>query len=183
LFPPHGEWTEEDYLHLPENRGVELADGCLEFLPMPTEAHQLILGYLYEALIAFVRPRGLGVVLVAGIPVRVQHGKMRQPDVVFMRHENRGRRGKQFWDGADLVVEVVSEGGRSRDLETKRGEYAAAGIPEYWIVDPARQVIEVLGEDSGVYQLRGQYPAGADAVSVVLPGSSVAVDAVFAAAE
>jgi len=37
LFPRQGEWTEEDYLSLPEtNRLVELSDGKLVVLPMPT---------------------------------------------------------------------------------------------------------------------------------------------------
>ena len=150
---------------------------------MHTEAHQLILGFLYETLSAFVRAHGLVVVLLAGIPVRVRAGKMRQPDLAFMRSENRHRRGNQFWEGADLVVEIVSEGGRSRDLETKRGEYAAAGIPEYWIVDPERRVVQVLVDDAGSYRVAGEYPGGTDAASQVVAGFSVSVDAVFAAAE
>lgn len=34
-----------------------------------------------------------------------------------------------------LVVEVVSPGSRRMDNVVKRGEYANAGIPHYWIVD------------------------------------------------
>ena len=36
----------------------------------------------------------------------------------------------------DIVVEVVSPGQEKRDYEEKREEYLAAGIREYWIVDP-----------------------------------------------
>jgi Uma2 family endonuclease len=45
-----------------------------------------------------------------------------------------------------LVVEVVSPGriGRERDYISKRAQYAARGIPEYWIVDPQEQMIAVL---------------------------------------
>lgn len=45
-----------------------------------------------------------------------------------------------------LVMEVVSGGpqDRKRDLVIKRAEYAAAGIPEYWIVDPESRRITVL---------------------------------------
>ena len=52
-------------------------------------------------------------------------------------------------DGADLAIEVVSEGAeaRERDLETKRAEYARAGISEYWIVDPQESRITVLTLD------------------------------------
>src|SRR5437867_2052983 len=139
LFPGKGEWTEEEYLALPTNRGVELSEGSLEVLPVPTEAHQLIVGLLYRLLWDFVEAHRLGLVLLAGIPVRLWEGKMREPDVVFMRTQNRGRRREKYWEGADLVMEVVSPGGRQRDLEVKKQEYARAGIPEYWIIDPEQE--------------------------------------------
>ncbi len=34
-----------------------------------------------------------------------------------------------------LVVEIVSPASEGIDLVTKRNEYAAAGIPQYWIID------------------------------------------------
>ena len=42
LFPRQGDWSEEDYLALDTTRLVELSDGCLEVLPMPSPFHQLI---------------------------------------------------------------------------------------------------------------------------------------------
>jgi Uma2 family endonuclease len=41
-----------------------------------------------------------------------------------------------------LVVEIMSPGSEGTDMITKRNEYAAAGIPQYWIVDqdPAQTV-------------------------------------------
>ena len=42
LFPPQGQWSEEDYFALDTNRLVELSDGFIEVLPMPTMVHQLI---------------------------------------------------------------------------------------------------------------------------------------------
>ena len=36
---------------------------------------------------------------------------------------------------ADIIVEVVSEESVVRDLEDKLEEYAALGVPEYWIVE------------------------------------------------
>jgi Uma2 family endonuclease len=53
-----------------------------------------------------------------------------------MKAEHRNRRTFDYWEGADLVVEIVNRDDPARDLETKRAEYAEAGIPEYWIVDP-----------------------------------------------
>ena len=60
LFPNQGQWSEEEYLALNTNRLVEYSDGCLEFLPMPTLSHQLIMLFLYEALKAHVSAQDLG---------------------------------------------------------------------------------------------------------------------------
>lgn len=180
FFPPRGEWTEADYLALPTNLGAELVDGCLELLPVPTESHQDIAAFLYEALKAFVRVGRLGKVLFMGIPVRVVRKRMRQPDVVFMRRENANRRREQFWDGADLAIEVVSPTGRERDLVEKRQDYARAGIGEYWIVDPQHQRIHVLQLDGKRYREAGVYGVSDTAASVTLPGFEVSVAAVFA---
>jgi hypothetical protein len=48
LFPVQGEWTAEEYLALDTNHFVEFSDGYIEFLPMPTVAHQLILLFLHQ---------------------------------------------------------------------------------------------------------------------------------------
>jgi Uma2 family endonuclease len=179
LFPRRGQWSEAEYLELPTNRLVELSDGCLEVLPMPTEPHQLILEFVYEALKAFVTARSLGKAMFAGIVVRLWPDKMREPDVAFMRREHAHRRHAKFWEGADLVMEVVSETGRERDLEQKPDEYARAGIPEYWIVDPQEERILVMALEGDSYQVHGHFRRGMEAGSRSLPGFSVSVDAVF----
>ena len=50
LFPKQGMWSEAAYLALPGNRLMELNDGCLEILPMPTYFHELIVEFLYDLL-------------------------------------------------------------------------------------------------------------------------------------
>jgi Uma2 family endonuclease len=53
-----------------------------------------------------------------------------------------------------LVVEVVSPGkvNQDRDYRYKRSEYAARGIPEYWIVDPQADKVSVLILVEGLYE-------------------------------
>src|SRR5271154_4975937 len=87
FFPNQGEWTEAAYLALNAKRLVEFADGCLEFPPVPTRFHQLIVLYLYKILDALVAQNSLGEVHVAPLPVRLAPGKFREPDVVFLRPE------------------------------------------------------------------------------------------------
>jgi len=180
LFPNQGHWTEHEYLALNGNYLVEFSDGCLEVLPMPTTTHQLMVLWLYGKVLEFVTPQALGRVLVAPLRVRLWEGKYREPDVLFMLARHASRIHDLFWEGADLVMEVVSNDDRRRDLELKRLEYAQAGIPEYWIVDSQQSLITVLRLDGDRYVVHGQFAHGTQATSVLLPGFSVDVASVFA---
>ena len=181
LFPAQGHWTEEDYLALDTNLRVEFSHGIVEVQEMPTEAHQLIVAHLFRRLDDFNMARGLGIALFAGIRVRLWPGKFREPDIVFMHHRHDARRGEQYWQGADLVMEVVSED-RDRDLVTKRHEYALAGIAEYWIVDRRDRQIVVLRLEDQSYAVHGVFGEADVASSSHLPGFEVAVADVFGAA-
>src|SRR5258708_6826451 len=146
LFPNQGTWDERDYLAIETNHLIEFADGYVEVLPMPKTSHQLIVQYLSNLLLAFATVGKLGTVLFAPLRVRLRKAKSREPEVVFMLARHADRIKEEYWDGADLVMEVVSEEleDRHRDLVTKRAEYARAGIAEYWIVDPYERRIRVL---------------------------------------
>lgn len=185
LFPNQGYWSEEEYLSLESNHLIEFSQGHLEFLPMPTQSHQFIVRYLYQLLLAYIEKHDLGTVLFAPLRIMLWEGKFREPDIVFMKRENADRRGERFWQGADLVVEVVSGSAedRERDLETKRHEYAQAGITEYWIVDPKNETVQVLHLSNDQYQIHGRYSPGQTATSVLLPGFSADVEKIFAAAK
>src|SRR5206468_3659160 len=155
------------------NRLVEYSHGYVEVLPMPTEAHQIITMYFHRMLLVFVELHGLGLVLFAPLRIRLWEEKFRAPDVVFMRRENAARRHNEFWDGADLVMEVVSDGNRAHDLEKKRFEYARAGIPEYWIIDPLQTQVSVLKLAGDHYAVHGVFSPGQIADSPTLPGFSI----------
>jgi Uma2 family endonuclease len=187
LFPPQGAWTVEEYLDFTDstNRLIEFTDGKLEFLEMPTISHQRILAHLLFIFRQFVDARRLGEVLCATLRVRIAESKFREPDIVFLHKDHPTGGGDRYWTAADLVVEIVSDdpGSRKRDLIEKRAEYAAAGIREYWIVDPAERCINVLALDGAAYRVAGKYASGDQAASVLLAGLTVDVAAVFQAAE
>jgi len=181
LFPEQGEWSEEDYLALPGNRLVELSNGCLEMLPMPTTLHQWVVYFLCQLLNTSAPPNMLGLALPSPLRVRLWPGKFREPDVVFLLNRHRHRAHAEFWEGADLVMEVVSDDPehRRRDLVVKRAEYAKAGIPEYWMVDPKRKEITVLRLRGNKYTVHGIYLPGQHARSRLLRGFEVDVRAAF----
>ncbi len=180
LFPHQGDWTESEYLALDTNHLIELADGCLEFLPMPSPLHQLLMLFVLDELRRFVAKQKLGMVLPAPLPIRLWPGQFREPDVAYFRPERLTDLNRQP-DGADLVVEVVSPGekARTRDLEIKREEYARAGIREYWIIDPETQTVSVLALEGKSYRVHGEFKHGQVAESVLLPGFNIDVSALF----
>jgi Uma2 family endonuclease len=180
LYPHQGEWTEEEYLDLTDhtNHLIEFTDGYVEVLPMPTDHHQAILAYLFELFLTYIRPRG-GVVRFSPLRVRIRARKFREPDLVLVVDAKDPRRQNRYWEGADLTLEVVSADKPERDLVEKRGDYAEAGIPEYWIVNPETETITVLRLEDSAYVEHGVFGRGAAAASALLPGFSVSVDGVF----
>lgn len=181
-LPLQGQWTEDEYFQIEETRFVELVDGCLEFLPMPTPLHQFIAMFLRDILQAYVGKRNLGDVLIAPCPIRLWPVHLREPDVFYLK-SGRLTDPRKAPDGADLVMEVVSEGteNRKRDLIDKRRDYAKAGIAEYWIVDPESERITVLALDGDKYRVHGEFATGQQADSVLLAGFVADVTTVFEA--
>jgi Uma2 family endonuclease len=175
-----GLWTEEQYLTLSAdtNHLIEFTDGEIEVLPMPTSHHQVIMLLLYELFKAFLHPLG-GKVLVAPLRLQVRPGKYREPDVLMLRDAADPRYQDAFWLGADLVVEVVSPDRPERDTEEKPRDYAEAGIPEYWIVNPIDETITVLALAGERYLTHGVFPRGAQATSLLLEGFFIPVAEVF----
>lgn len=182
LHPSQGDWTEEQYRALDTNRLIEFKDGCLEFLPMPTFLHQAVCGFLYRLLQEYVSQRKLGWVLFAPLRVRTVPGVIREPDIVYLRHEDLDDR-QQPLKHARLVIEVVRPGqeSRQRDFVEKRDEYAAAGFPEYWIVDPQARTITVLTLEGEQYVLHGEFHEQESATSRLLPDFEVDVSTCFRA--
>jgi Uma2 family endonuclease len=183
LYPGQGYWSEEEYLSVTDNTNqlVEFTDGFIEVLAMPTIEHQLILKFLLKSLESFTEPRGLGVVLFSPVRVWTRHNQYREPDLVFNFSKKHDLSGRRYYKGADLVMEVVSDDEKSRhlDYKTKVADYALAGIPEYWIVDPKEAKITVLTLQGGNYVAKGPYLRGEVASSALLQGFSLPVSDVF----
>ena len=179
FLPLQGLWTEEQYLRLTDqtNRLIEFTDGYVELLPMPTRKHQAVSRFLFLALLTFVQQRG-GTVFYAPLRVRVAPGRFREPDLVVLLGKNDARNQNAFWLGADIVVEIVSPDHVERDTIVKRADYAGAGIPEYWIVQPEEETLTVLKLGEKAYEEHGIFRRGERARSILLPGFTISVDAV-----
>lgn len=183
-FPRQGEWTEEEYLSQEFDGLVEYVDGSLEFLPMVTPYHQDLVMFLYHQLIAAARVRRDWRIYLSPLRLQIHRGRHREPDLILLS-PNHIPSPHQPVIGGQLVMEIVSGGSkdRARDLVEKRRDYAAAGIPEYWIVDPQEGSITVLTLPPGAteYSVHGEFRPGQQATSILLPEFAIDVTACFAA--
>ena len=116
---------------------------------------------------------------IAPVRLRIRPKKFREPDMMLLLSATDERRQNRFWLGADLALEVVSEDKPERDLLDKRGDYAEAHVPEYWIVNPQTDAIMVLRLQDDCYEDAGTYRRGQIAASVLMPEFAVSVDDVF----
>jgi Uma2 family endonuclease len=183
LTPLQGTWTPEQYLAISgaTNNLIEFTDGMIEVLPMPTRNHQAIALFMLLRFLEFIRPLG-GVVFFAPLRLAIRPGAFREPDLLLLRDANDPRNQNAYWLGADLVLEVVSPDDPDRDLVVKPRDYAAAQIPEYWIVNPLDETITVLQLVDRVYVQHGVFRRSERATSALLADFSVAVDDVLNAA-
>jgi Uma2 family endonuclease len=177
LRPIQGLWTEEQYLAMTDysRRLLEFDDGYIEVLPMPTDKHQAISQFIFLALLALIQRIG-GKVQYAPLRLQIRPGKHREPDILLVRDADDPRRQNQYWLGADLVVEIVSPDDPERDTKVKRADYAEAGIPEYWIIDPQDEMITVLRLENDSYTEHGLFHRGETATSALLSGFAIGVD-------
>ena len=141
-----GEYTIDDYYALPEERRVELINGVFYDVAAPTGIHQAISMYISTAFFNFIR-ESKGSCRVFAAPLDVQLNKdnktMVQPDILVISHENADI-GKHIYGAPDLVIEILSDSTRGRDLVLKLNKYCEAGVREYWTVDPEHTEVTVF---------------------------------------
>ena len=194
LHPRQGEWTEEQYIEVAGliDRRVEFVRGFLDFHGMADWTHALICRWLVSWLDREAGPAGGGMTMFASLTVRVVPGELnREPDVFLLKPGVR-RDGRRYPTAEDVLTafEVVSPDSRDvrRDRVEKRTDYAAAGIREYWIVDPRHPggphvLVLTLPDGATEYAEHGTFRPGDAATSPALPGLTCDVAALFAAAE
>ena len=144
---------------------------------VPSDPHGVVVANLFDAIARYrrdhpgvIRRYGGGSEFRFWLP-RMASG--RNPDLGVVLHgAPKDGRGRQF---AALAAEVVSTSSMKRDYETKREEFHAYGLLEYWIVDPLQRQVTVLtrhGDTWNELVVRGDELI----VSMVLPGFATTVD-------
>ncbi|NJK74425.1 MAG: Uma2 family endonuclease [Microcoleus sp. SU_5_6] len=176
-------FTFEEYLTYndgTDNR-YELVDGELVLMNPPTGRHALVIRNISNCLEAEIHRLGIPWVTLQMFGVRTAPRRSRLPDLCVTTLE----RAKELLDvsavlelGALLVVEVVSPDSVKTDYRYKRTEYAAAGIPEYWVVDPIAKKVTVLQFVDGLYEEK-EYQGSSPIKSELFPELTVTADQIF----
>ena len=184
--------TFEEYLSYDDgtDNRYELIDGELVALPPESGRNDFIAFYLRDELIVLVERKRVRLHSCAiQVPVlKPGQAQNRYPDLVILRPEHLDLTQQQLAIKSNmpppvLVVEVVSPGRVSwnRDYLEKREQYAARGIPEYWIVDPQAEVVIVLQLKSSTYVEVGQFRGTQRIVSPSFPALNLSAEQILKA--
>jgi Uma2 family endonuclease len=137
-----------------DNR-YELEDGELILMNPPIGLHAIILTFLTNILLNEITRLQLPWIPLQLVGVRTANRRSRLPDLCVVPLEQMQpylNVSAVLESDVLLAVELVSPDSIKRDYRFKRAEYAAFGIPEYWIIDPAEQKITLLLLVDGLYE-------------------------------
>lgn len=171
------ELTFEEYLVAYDGVHAEWVDGRVLLTDVEGACHSRIRRFIATILQLWAEGYDAGEVYVAPFTVRLSDSVARQPDLFFVGSHSQARVRPTHVEGApDLVVEIAGRGSRSRARGEAWCDYETAGVAEYWLVDPDRNVVESwrLGA-SGWYEA---VPLGNPAVlrSEILKGLTLPVE-------
>jgi Uma2 family endonuclease len=150
-LPPPGKMTEEEFVAwCDEDTRAEWVDGEVIMMSPVNVDHGRLLKWLLGVLGGFVEEKDLGEVL-PDVQVRLATQRTRRvPDIWFISNARRDLLRRAHLEGPpDLIIEIVSPDSEARDWREKYLEYQAAGVREYWVIDPMSQHAEAYALSGG----------------------------------
>ena len=136
-------YTIEDIYALPDGERAELIDGQIYYMSPPSRKHQRILSFLHLEIGTYIRNNnGSCEVYPAPFAVFLNEDDTTyvEPDISVIcdisKLNDRGCLGAPDW-----IIEIVSPSSKYMDYFTKLMKYRNAGVREYWIVDPLKNLI------------------------------------------
>jgi len=185
LSTPGVKLTYDDFLLFPDDgKRHELIDGEHYVTPSPGTKHQRISGNLFFLVRAWLEAHPSGQIFYAPYDVVFSQFDVVEPDLLYLSHARAAEvltplhaRGVP-----ELVVEIASKGTRKRDETIKRRLYERTGVTEYWVVDPALDVVRVYrrGEGGFARPVELSCEAGDVLTTPLLPGLELPLSRIFA---
>lgn len=133
---------------------ADLIDGVIYMASPDTRLSNTLNGFLYQLISGFIDARDIdGFVFFSRFSCQISEFRAPEPDVGYVRPERRHLvEERHMLGGPDIAVEIVSRDSRQRDYRVKRELYEAAGVTEYWIIDPLKSQALFLGLKEGQYE-------------------------------
>lgn len=178
--------TLREWAALAEDVPGELVDGVLVEEEVADYVHDLVVGWLIATVGSWVLSRG-GLIAASDAKFGLGDDRGRKPDAtVYFAGAKRPPARGLVTVPPSIAIEVVSPTPRDarRDRIEKLGEYAAFGVPYYWIVDPQLRTVEILdlGEDGRyVHALAASFGVQRDIPGC--PGLELDLDALWRLAD
>ncbi len=146
--------TYDDFLLFPDDgKRHELIDGEHYVTPSPNTKHQRVSGNLFFLMRAWLEEHPIGQVFYAPFDVVFSRFDVVEPDLLYVSNARMTEIvTTQHVTGApDIVVEIGSPGTRKRDETIKRRLYERSGVSEYWVLDPALDVVRVYRREGAAF--------------------------------
>ncbi len=144
--------TADDFLRLPDSKGLELVDGYLVEKAMGALASEVALE-IGSRLRFHCRTTRQGRVFESECGYRMfpeRPNLVRKPDVSLVARERiptTGTPDGYFALAPDLAVEVISPNDLLYEVDEKVGEYLRAGVREVWVVNPKQRTVQIRRPD------------------------------------
>lgn len=145
LRSPDASWDYARWEQLPDDGNrYEVIEGVLYMSTAPTLFHQWAVQQLFTLVGLPLRDQRIAIPFTSPVGLLMPGCDPVQPDFLLVRRERSGIFSEGRVRGVpDLIAEVLSPGNPEQDMSVKRGAYARAGVPEYWIVRPASRDVLV----------------------------------------
>jgi Uma2 family endonuclease len=177
----------EFYAWVDENTKAEFINGQIVIHSPVKRKHWKITDLFSSLLSVYTRVKKLGSVGTEKVMIALTRNDY-EPDIVFFKTEKAAKftEDQVLFPAPDFVVEILSKKTGKIDRTTKKEDYAAHGVQEYWIIDPNKQIIEqylLLKPSDTVYFEPYKYHIGEEITSKVIIGFTIPVAAIFDEAE
>lgn len=168
---PGRRMTEEEFEEWCDDKTfAEWIDGEVIIMSPVSDRHNLLSVFLTKLLGMFVEVKPIGELFTEPFHFRLPGKRRRRsPDLFVVATERLPKEPFNVFNGApDFIIEIVSPKSVDRDWNEKFAEYEAAGVREYWILDPLTIQFAPFALVEGKFQ-RIEEREGKIS-SVVLPG-------------
>jgi Uma2 family endonuclease len=163
-----------------DGRRYELYDGEVYVVPAPIPLHQVVQYALAEQLRAICRQVG-GFAVGSPIDIVFSDYDVVQPDLIVFGPERAHLVDLHaaIRHAPDLCVEILSPSTEATDRGRKLQLFARYGVPEYWIVDPVNETIEVHRLEASGYVLVQRATGNDEVRSSAVPGAALRAGSIF----